>query len=233
MAHSESFWGQIRSWAGGEPQGKRRRSRALEPSVDMMEDRVVLSRIGFSGARFGHGEFHRGGHDRDSGVVQDAQLTTELAKLKTDTQAVVAGSTVTDAQRQALGMDLKSIAKTGFRVGESTLQPVVESLLTSLADGSYANASSGIAAQNQADFTALFSGSSVDSALIAQTYTHLVDVARNMNISTDELNTLAADRAAIEASLTRLGIPTNSKKADSLAELVLSPGFGRFRGRRF
>lgn len=170
------------------------------------------------------------------GPIQDAQLTQDLQKLQTDVQSVLSGSTVTDAQRQALGTDLRSLHEAGFRPDKDALAPVVDSLFKSLGDGSY-DSDASVAQSIQTSFQGLFTGSTVDQTLIDKTYSDLVTVARNLNISSEELATLDADRAAIKADLVRLGLPTDGKgpKPDSSnADFLFSPprGFGRLGGGR-
>jgi hypothetical protein len=239
-----------------------RRPRQTEPRLNSLEDRVVLSRVGLAGhgladrltssqvsqattgtmsistfSRAGSFGAFRGGAPRGflpgrSSIVQDQQLATDLDKLRTDTDAVLSGSSVTDAQRQALANDMRSIrnADSDLQLDKTALSNVVDTLLTALADGSY-DANTDTAASIKSSFTTLFDGSSVDQSLIDQTFTDLLAVARGLNISTDELNTLSTDRAAITADLTRLGIDTTHPgPGQSNVDLVLSPGFGRPRG---
>ena len=169
------------------------------------------------------------------GPIQDTQLTQDLQKLQTDVQSVLSGSTVTDAQRQALGTDLRSLHEAGFRPDKDALSPVVDSLFKSLADGTY-DSDASVAQSIQTSFQGLFTGSTVDQTLIDKTYADLVAVARNLNISSEELATLDADRAAIKADLERLGLPTDGKgpkPMSSNADFLFSPprGFGRMGGR--
>ena len=176
------------------------------------------------------GSFRRGGR----GFIGDEQLREDLQQLRTDLTAVLGGSAVTDAQRLALRTDFRSIAETGFRVDKEALGTVVDSLLTALADGSY-DSDATVAQSIQDSFEALFADSSVDQTLVDQTYADLVAVARGLDISTEELETLAADREAIQADLERLGIDATIGQGPGWSttnlDLVLSPGFGFGRGR--
>lgn len=238
-------------WSGLRKPRDRRKARAPRETVincDLMEGRALLTPLGFGGGRFGQppsadvgsvstargmqglGRQNRGGGPRGGGMVQDAQLTADLQKFRTDIQAVVSGSTVTDAQRQALKTDLRSIAQTGFRIDRQAMATVADDLVKALADGSYD--SDPAAAQGiQDSFNALFAGSTVSQTLIDQTYADLVTVTRNLNISSEELQTLADDRAAIEADLTRLGIDSTRfpRPSFSVMELIMPKGGGRRR----
>lgn len=177
------------------------------------------------------GNFRRGG---GRGFIGDEQLNEDLQQLRTDLSGVLSGSSVTDAQRLALRTDFRAIAETGFRVDKEALGTVVDSLLTALADGTY-DSDATVAQSIEESFDALFADSSVDQTLIDQTYADLVAVARGLDISTEELDTLAADREAIQADLERLGIDAAKQGgpgwSTSNLDLVLSPGFGFGRGR--
>jgi hypothetical protein len=238
------------------PNGTPRRPRALAPQLDGLEGRVVLSRIGLGGqgvaarvatarmvpaavaslrtARIAPAAASTGTTTTPptcqgrGGPVQDAQLQVNLETLRTDTNAVLIGSAVTDAQRLALGNDLRAIAQAGFQIDRTAFGKVADSLLTALADGTYDADATRAAAIGQS-FQDLFANSSVDRTRIDATYTDLVAVARGLNVSTDELNTLAADRAAIQADLTRLGIDTSTDHGSgtgSNLELILGRGPG-------
>jgi hypothetical protein len=169
--------------------------------------------------------------------VQDAQLAQHQQTLQTDLNGALAGSTVTDAQRLALKNDLRAIVQAGVTVNKTALATVADSLLTALADGTYDAKQASI----QAAFTAAFTGASGaalttdQAALVATAFGDFVTVARGLNLDSTELTTLAADRSAIQADLTRLGITsTNGHAQSSNLDLIVSLGFGGGRrGRRF
>jgi hypothetical protein len=178
--------------------------------------------------------------DSDGGgaVLNDTQLKTDLNTLRTDLNGVIAGSGATDAQRLALRSDLRAVrdANTSFMPDRKALGAVADSLLTAIADGTY-DSDSTVADSIKTSFTNVFSGSNIDSSLIDQTYADFVAVARGLNISSDELKTLANDRAAIQADLTRLGIDTSTGHSvlysSSNLDLILGGGprgFGRGPG---
>ncbi|MFO0891144.1 MAG: hypothetical protein U0790_18615 [Isosphaeraceae bacterium] len=183
------------------------------------------------------------------GITQDAQLTADLEKLQTDIRAVYSGSAVTDAQRQALNNDFRALRDAGVVVDKAALQTVADTLLTNLANGTYDQNASTI----QTAFTAAFSGTdgaaltSDQTALVNTAYNDFVTVARGLNVDSTELQTLADDRAAIQADLTRLGIGTSDGhgpgQSSNLDLILQGPGgvrgpgpgrgFGRPRGGRF
>ena len=241
------------AWVAGASASRRREPRRAAPVLDSLESRVVLSRFGGMGSRAAAklataavarpdsasttnltlNGGSAGACDVGLGATRDAQLTAELQTLRTDVNAALAGSSATDAQRLALRTDLQGLAGSGFRFDRATLAPVVDSVLTTLADGTY-DSDATVAAANQAAFTALFSANtSVTQTTIDQTYADVVAIARGLNLSTEELSTLATDRAAIAASLARLGITTtNHDPAQTNLDFILSPGFGRGFGSR-
>ncbi len=241
----------IATWRNGRARG----SRAVPLRIDGLEERVVLSHLGPFAARFAHVSA-RGpatvaaaattattrcddtttgttatastSSSRGTRGVRDTQLATDLTTLRTDQNAVLAASTVTDAQRYALRTDLRTIAQAGFRIDRTALGTVTDTLLTSLADGTY-DSDATKAAAIKTSFNALFTGSTITQTQIDQTFTDFVAVARGLNISTTQLNKLSADRAAIQADLTRLGI-SNDHLPGSNLDLVLGGG-GGFGGR--
>ncbi len=175
----------------------------------------------------------RGPKGPDAALMQDPQLRTHVDQLRKDTRAVLAGSAVTDAQRQALGDALGALRAADATVDPARLATVGDRLLTALADGT----SEAGATTLKADFAAAITGTSLDSTLVDTAYEGVLTVARSLNVSTDELIALAADRAAIQADLARLGVdPTDGPGGhgpggDSNVELILSPGgMGRGRG---
>ncbi len=168
----------------------------------------------------------RGGRN----VIQDADLTAHLEQLRNDQLAVLSGSSVTDAQRLALRTDLRDLGEAGVCLDPATLAPVIDSLLTTLADGTY-DSDATVARANQDAFNALFADTGVDQTLIDKTYTDIVAIARNLNLSTDGLTQLAADREAIDADLERLGFTSTRGFSQSNLDLILSPGLS-FRGPR-
>lgn len=189
---------------------------------------------GFRGGR-GGGPGRGGFGDMGRPAPIDEQLAEHMNQLRTDMESVLSGSAVTDAQRLALSQDLRVIADAGLRLDPTKLQPIADTLLTAVADGTY-DSNAETAASIRTSFDALFTDSSVDSTVIDKTYNDLVAVAKGLNLSTEELNTLTADRAAIAADLERLGIDTTDHPGpqgpSSNLEFLLAPGFGHFRGRR-
>ena len=92
-------------------------------------------------------------------------------------------------------------------VDRTALATVADNLLTTLADGTY-DSSATVSAASKTAFAAAFTGTGVDQTQVTQAYTDFVAVARGLNLTSAELTTLAADRTAIQADFTRLGINT-------------------------
>lgn len=232
----------LSAWHARTVSTRRRSRQSVNLQVAGLEERMVLSHVspaaalGFRGLP-GHARHaimattNTANTNTNSprlrgGRIQDAQLTADLQKLRTDTEAVMVGSTVTDAQRLALRNDLRTIAQTGFKIDRAGMNTVGDNVLKALADGSY-DSDATKAAAITTSFNSLFTGSTITQAQIDKTFTDFVAVARNLNISTAELDTLAADQAAIKADLTRLGItPPDQHPGDSNTALILGGGFG-------
>jgi hypothetical protein len=256
MAPSKNIpWRLISTLSGDSTSPKMRRPRQSVPTLVCLEDRVVLSHIGISRqglssnlskaqsaqtSATGSTASLPGGNGGGCGVaggVQDAQLAQHQQTLQTDLNAALAGSTVTDAQRLALKNDLRAIVQAGVTVNKTALATVADSLLTALANGTYDANQASI----RGAFTAAFTGASGaalttdQAALVATAYGDFVTVARGLNLDSTGLTTLATDRAAIQADLTRLGITsTNGHAQSSNLDLIVSLGFGGGRrGRRF
>lgn len=195
---------------------------------------------GFRGFQGGaHGGFQGGGPQgagqgfaRGRGTVaQDEQLTEHQETLQTNLETVIGDSGVTDGQRLALSKDIQSLAKAGLQVDPAALSPVADSLLAAVADGSFDANQETI----RSDFAATFGGttdgegslSDENLALVNQTFDHAVAIAKGLNLTTDKLDQLTADREAIQADLERLGVDTTAAPApDSSLSLIVTPGPG-------
>lgn len=237
----------------GSPTVRPRRPRAAAPQLDSLEGRVVLSRLGIAGhgvtrlaatqveqsstASTSLGLISGASATCNGRGIQDAQLQADQQTLRTDLNAVVAGSSVTDAQRLTLRNDFRAIANASVTVDRTALATVADNLLTSIANGTYDADASTL----QAAFTAAFSGTNGaalttdQTALVTTAYNDFVTVAKGLNVDTTELSKLSADRTAIQADLTRLGIDTTSGYGQSSSlDLILGSalgGGGRGRGR--
>ena len=105
---------------------------------------------------------------------------------------------MTIADLESLTTDSQSIAQSpGFILTAQTLNPVISELATAVANGTSP-------AQVQSYFTALFSGSSVSSAVINSTYSDLVKAIGDSAVTTTDLSTVASDEAAIQTDLNNL-----------------------------
>lgn len=162
--------------------------------------------------------------------TQNTQLRTDLQQLQTDVQAVYSGSSVTDAQRQALNGDFAALCKAGVNVDRTALQAVATTLLTDIAAGTYDDN----AATIQASFTAAFSGASGaalttdQTTLVNTAYSDFVTVAKGLNATSSELTAIANDQTAIQTDLTNLGLSTTNYPGQSAQlDLILGgPGGG-------
>jgi hypothetical protein len=127
----------------------------------------------------------------------DTQLQTDLTKLQTDLQAVQDKSQVTPALLAAARNDFQKIQAATTSKPDQTKLATLTADIKSLA-GKLPTADQ--TTQLTADFTAVLESEGVtDQALITQAITDIQAVATASNITADDLSTLAADRAAIEA----------------------------------
>jgi len=128
------------------------------------------------------------------------KLRTDINALITELQTLAAKSDLTISDLQSLASDSQSIFQAGFTFNFQTLNPVISELATAVA---------GITSTSQAqsDFTALFSGSTVSSTIIGNTFADLVKAIQDSDVTTTDLSTVAADEAAIRADLPPLPTP--------------------------
>jgi hypothetical protein len=208
------------------------------PTFEMLENRVVLTGVG-SGSLLGSLSY--------VGVVTSAivapaqpvppvtpffswtstnqnsqvsQLASDVQKLESELQSLAAKSDVTIANLESLTTDSQSIAQAGFHFNAQSLNKVVAELATAVAGGTST-------AQAQSDFTALFGGSSVSTAVINTTFTDLVKTIGDSTVTTTDLTTVASDEAAIQTDLSNLPRrfePLNDGLLDLEAGLTVSLG---------
>jgi hypothetical protein len=126
-----------------------------------------------------------------------AQLQADVQKLHAELVCLAEKSGLTIADEQSLANDAQAITQAGFYFKESALDPVISELAVAVAGG---NSTS----QALTDFTALFSGSSVSSTTITNTFNDLVKAIKDSGVTTNDLSTVAADQAAIQADLKNL-----------------------------
>jgi hypothetical protein len=127
-------------------------------------------------------------------------LQTDLKKLQTDLQAVQDKSQVTPALLAAVRNDFQKIqAATTSKPDQAKLDTLtgdIKSLAGKLPTADQTT-------QLTSDFTAVLQSEGVtDRALITQAITDIQAVVTASKITADDLSTLAADRAAVEADQT-------------------------------
>ncbi len=128
-----------------------------------------------------------------------SKLRTDLQTLRTELESLAGKSGVTIADLESLAVDSQAIAQTGFHFGVKSLNSVISELANAVAGGTSTS-------QAQTDFNALFSGSSVSTATINQTFTDLVQTIKDSAVTTTDLSTVATDEAAIQSDLPKLPI---------------------------
>jgi hypothetical protein len=125
------------------------------------------------------------------------QLWTDIKALQTELQSLAAKSGLTVGELQSLALDGQSINQAGVSITPSALNKVISELATAVAGGTSTS-------QAQSDWTALFSGSSVSTTVINNTFNDLVKAIGSSGVTTTDLTTVANDEAAIQTDLKNL-----------------------------
>lgn len=120
-------------------------------------------------------------------------LTSAIDKLSTDSQALAAKSGVTVADISALTSDMKAIRGGGVSISADSLKTVLNKIALAVAGGTDLT-------QSKSDFTALFAGSSLTQETIDKTFDDLVTVIEHSAVTVEDLNLIAADKAAVDAA---------------------------------
>jgi len=123
-----------------------------------------------------------------------AQLNTDLQKLETDSLGLLAKSEVTPTDLNNLNVDSQAIAKAGHVPNIQGLPPVVLETAKAVASGAATT-------QAQADFNALFGGSSVPTSVIDKAFDDLIQTIEDSKVTSSNLSTIAADQQAIETDV--------------------------------
>src|SRR5262249_49541032 len=129
-----------------------------------------------------------------SPVGGDSQLQIDEQKLQMELKSLAAKSGVTIADLQNLAADSQTINQAGFHFDGHSLNKVISELATAVAGGASTS-------QAQTDFTALFSGSHVPATMIDKAFSDLTKAIQDSKVVPDDLTTVAADQAAIQADL--------------------------------
>jgi len=125
------------------------------------------------------------------------QLQTDAQKLATDLQGLTAKSGVTIADLTNLSTDSQTIAMTGTSLNRTALNKAVTDLATAVAGGTDTTAA-------KAEFSALFTGTSVLQATIDKTYADVVQTVMDSKVTPTDINTITTDRTAVQTDLTNL-----------------------------
>jgi hypothetical protein len=144
-----------------------------------------------------------------------SQLNSDVRALWTELESLASKSGVTIADVESLVSDSQAIDLSAFQFNDANLKSVISELATAVAGGTSTT-------QAQADFTNLFTGSTVSSTVITNTFNDLVKAITDSNVTTTDLSTVAKDEAAIQADLSNLPKswqPVGSKWLASLEDL--------------
>jgi len=127
-----------------------------------------------------------------------SQLQSDWQTLTTELQTLATKSGVTVADIESVALDAQSISSAGFHFDASTLHNVISEIATAVAGGTSTS-------QAQSDWTAVFSGSSVTTTVINNTFNDLVKTVGDSHVTTTDLSTVASDEAAIQNDVANLG----------------------------
>ena len=187
---------------------------SLTPKAPPVNILGALGAIGIAPLGKGHGLGGDGDHvppttgtDTTANTLF-ANLKTAMDQLLTDSQAIAANSGLTVADITALMNDSQTIAATGATLDATKLEAAVGSLAYAVAGGTDQT-------QAKADFAAVFSGTAVTQATIDKTTADLVQAVTDSKVTTANLDTLKADKAAVDSA----------QKA--LADAGYGPGSGK------
>ena len=155
-------------------------------------------------------------------TADQAQLKTDMEKLRADSQAIHDKSQVTPAMEATVRDDIKAIK------GAETTTPDQAAVTTLQADIKAARANVGgptdaQIAQVQTDQDAVYASQGVNSALITKLDTDRAAIKTASNVTSDDESTLAADKSAIQADFAKINPPatsTTSATPDATATTV-------------
>jgi hypothetical protein len=125
------------------------------------------------------------------------QLISDVKALQTELQSLAAKSGLTVAELESLATDSQSINQAGVSITPSALGKVISELAMAVAG-------SAPTSQAMSDWTALFSGSTVSTTVITNTFNDLVSAIQSSHVTTTDLTTVANDEAAIQTDLKNL-----------------------------
>ena len=136
------------------------------------------------------------------------QLDKDTQKLRDDVLSVQSTSLVTVSSLTALGGDDQAIVAAGIKLDGKALLKATDALVRAVLNGDPAPA--------KKDFAALF-GTKLTSAAIDKAFNDMVKIVKDSKITLAQLNTIAADNAAIQADLAAAGNTAPTPPPPSLA----------------
>lgn len=186
---------------GGHRGGLPAQVGTLTPKAPPVNILGALGAIGITpvGGGFGHGFGKDGDHVPPTSSTDTtanalfSNLKTATDQLRTDSQTIAANSGLTVADLTALMNDSQTIAASGATLDATKLEAAVSILAYAVAGGTDQT-------QSKADFAAVFSGTGVTQATIDKTTADLVQAITDSKVTTANLDTLKADKAAVDAA---------------------------------
>jgi hypothetical protein len=218
MLHSTNYLRQlVYAFLGDSPSPKRRRTRQITPTLDGLEDRVVLSHI--AGFHHHHAHHEASAETGTASTTSTASTSNATATTLTSTSSSTSSSTLQTA-RQTLQNDIQTIElASNTTIGQLTaihaafetlnsdgLSPTSSSALSSFENSlveSYANGTTLTGnATLLAQFEALYTSSPTtqETTDLTTAYNALATAISASNITSSDLSTIDTDWAAVLAA---------------------------------
>ena len=222
MSHSNSYLRELMyAFLGSSPAPKRRRTRQMTPTVDGLEDRVVLSHIG----GFHHHHHHVASVQTSTASTASTASTTSavattLASTESTTTSSSSSSSALQTAQQTLRNDIQTIEMaSGTTIGElaaihaafqtlqsdglapsssSALSSFEDSLVKSYANGTTLTGNATLLAQFEALYTS--SPTTQETTDLTTAYNALAAAIASSNITSSDLSAIDTDLAAVLAA---------------------------------
>lgn len=172
------------------------------------------------------------GHDSEAPTSDDPAIQTLLDNLKTatdtlkaDSEAIAANSGLTVASLNSLHRAIADLDAEGVTLDKTATDTAVSSLVRAVAGQTDTT-------EAAAAFTALFADSGVSQEKIDSAISAITKVVSESNLTVENLDTLQADKAAVESAFQALNDSGYEPEKLEAQSGVAFPGDGGMRGRR-
>jgi hypothetical protein len=215
MLHSQNYLRQlVYAFLGDPPPPKRRRTRQMTPTLDGLEDRVVLSHI----AGFHHHHAHHAASAETSAAstasaadttattltsttssTSSSTLQTARQTLQNDIQTIELASSTTIGELAAIHAAFETLNSDGLEpTSSSALSNFEDSLVKSFANGTTLTGNATLLAQFEALYTS--SPTTQETTDLTTAYNSLAAAISSSNITSSDLTTIDTDWTAVLAA---------------------------------